>query len=61
MIDNSNHVSEILTFIRSRDLKKTLLVTGKNSFRLSGASDLINKIDHTFVEFSDFEENPKIA
>ena len=57
--DTTLEVGKILNEIRPNSI---LLVTGKKSFRISGAQTAIQDVlkDYKFTAFSDFSENPKI-
>ena len=52
---------ELENLFSNYSAKKIFLVTGKSSYKLSGAEEFIDKISKEldFVRFSDFEQNPK--
>ena len=49
-------------FLKKYNLRNSLIVTGKKSFKLSGAEKIINNIisNDNFFVFNEFEENPKL-
>ncbi len=53
------NLEEILT---KEKAKKVFLVTGRKSFKLSGAKQILDEIlkDYELIKFSDFSSNPKI-
>lgn len=61
----NSHELKLLSYLRNNNLKKIFLVTGKNSFRKSGAYLFIENLlslDDTLsiYQFSDFSPNPKL-
>jgi alcohol dehydrogenase class IV len=52
---------ELENLFSNYSAKKIFLVTGKSSYKLSGAEEFIDKISKEidFIRFSDFEQNPK--
>ena len=57
-----NSISFLEKFLSEKSPKSIFLVTGKNSFINSGASDYLNSVlrKYNYIRFFDFEENPKI-
>ena len=61
----NSHELKLLSYLQKNNLKKIFLVTGKNSFRKSGACLFIENLlslDDTLniYQFSDFSPNPKL-
>ena len=61
IIENDN-ISQIISWLKNKNIKKIFLVSGKNSYLTSGSKDyltpLLNQFD--YVRFSDFDDNPQI-
>lgn len=55
-------IENLRNILLRQNVKKIFLVTGKNSFTLSGAEKIFEKQSDVFeiIRFSDFTENPKI-
>ena len=61
VLENEN-IAAIISWLKRKKAKKIFLVTGRNSFHVSGSKNyltpLLNKYD--FVRFNDFEDNPQL-
>ncbi|MEX0920629.1 MAG: phosphonoacetaldehyde reductase [Candidatus Pacearchaeota archaeon] len=57
-----NSIRKIEEILEGENVKRVFLVTGKTSFKLSGAEDSLKDIlsDYYVFRFYNFEENPKI-
>jgi alcohol dehydrogenase len=55
-------LSNLESLLKKDSPKKIFLVTGKRSFEVSGAKEILTKVllGYSFVRFSEFTENPKI-
>tara|TARA_Y100000590_G_scaffold395896_1_gene476209 strand:- start:1122 stop:2189 length:1068 start_codon:yes stop_codon:yes gene_type:complete len=55
------NLRKLIQFLNRTKSKKILLVTGKKSYRISGAENFINQLpkEFRFITFNDFSENPK--
>ncbi len=60
---NVDCYDEILEIFSSFQAKNIFLVTGKLSYNLSGAKEIINKLSSSisFTRFSDFHNNPQLT
>ena len=61
VLENEN-IAAIISWLKEKNAKKIFLVTGRNSFYVSGSQNyltpLLNKFDS--VKFNDFEDNPQL-
>ena len=61
VLENEN-IAAIINWLKVKKSKKIFLVTGRNSFIVSGSKNyltpLLDKYD--FVRFNDFEDNPQL-
>ena len=55
-------ISKLINILKDINVKRVLLVTGKNSFTYSGAEEALIPLFKQFkvIRFKDFEINPKL-
>lgn len=58
-----NSITNLKDILKKHNPKKIFLVTGKNSYKSSGAEKIMAEVlkHYTYVHFNNFEENPKLS
>lgn len=61
VIENEN-IAEIISWLKSKNAKKIFLVTGRDSFYVSGSKKYMKPIlnEYDYERFYDFEDNPQL-
>lgn len=61
IIEDGN-IQVIIDWLENNSIRKIFLLNDKNSYQLSGSENYLKQVlnKYTYIEFSDFSENPKI-
>jgi len=62
IINKGENIITLINWLESNNATKIFLVSGNDSFKLSGSKKYLKKVlnHYQYVRFSDFSENPKI-
>jgi len=61
VLENEN-IAAIISWLKSKNTKKIFLITGKNSFHVSGSKNYLTPLldEYDYTKFSDFDDNPQL-
>ena len=62
LIEGPGRIEQLAKFLRSRSVRKIMIVHGRNSYTESGAAQIFGSLHQHFdcVEFTDYTPNPYI-